>query len=69
MRILDRYILASIIRVFVLTLLIFAFLYILIDTTTNLDDLIERKVPIFLMIVYYLNNIRSSSSRQAQQPV
>jgi len=57
MRILDRYILTSIIRVFVMTILIFVLLYILIDTTTNLDDLIERQVPVRLWFVYYLNFI------------
>jgi len=55
MRILDRYILSSIIKIFILTILIFAFMYILIDTTTNLDDLIQRKVPIKLWLIYYLN--------------
>jgi len=55
MRILDRYILTSIIKIFLLTVFLFCFLYILIDTTSNLDDLIERQVPVKLWFKYYLN--------------
>ncbi|HLF18752.1 MAG TPA: LptF/LptG family permease [Candidatus Omnitrophota bacterium] len=55
MRILDRYILSSIIKIFVLTVIVFCLLYILIDTTNGLDDLIERKVSLGLLLFYYTN--------------
>ncbi len=53
MRIVDRYIIKSIIRMFFSCVLIFAFLYILIDIASNLDDLIERQVPLDILAQYY----------------
>ena len=49
MRILDNYILKSIIAVFAATILIFAFLYILVDAASNLDEIIGRKVGLKIM--------------------
>ena len=53
MRILDRYILTHIIRASFLTMLIFCFLYIMIDITSNLEELIDRKVPLGTLLGYY----------------
>lgn len=53
MRIVDRYILKSIIRIFCSCVLVFAFLYVLIDIASNLDDLIERKVNAEIIAQYY----------------
>ncbi len=55
MRILDNYILKSIISVFVATILIFAFLYILIDAASNLDEIIGRKVGLKVLAQYYFS--------------
>lgn len=55
MRLLDNYILKSIISIFVATILIFAFLYILIDAASNLDEIIGRKVGFKIMAQYYLS--------------
>lgn len=55
MRILDRYILKSISGVFFGTLIMFAFLFILIDTFGNLQDFIEKEVPFEVIGQYYLS--------------
>ncbi|MBF0522702.1 MAG: LptF/LptG family permease [Candidatus Omnitrophica bacterium] len=57
MRILDRYITKSIITIFIATVLIFCFLYILIDVTSNLDEYINHKVPIQILVEFYLLTI------------
>lgn len=54
MRIVDRYITRSIIRIFLGTVLIFCCLYILIDITSQLDEFIDHKVPIRILVEYYL---------------
>ncbi len=54
MRILDRYIFKSIVLIFLTTIFIFSFLYIIIDMASNLDDFIERKVPLLILVRYYL---------------
>ncbi|MBF0331352.1 MAG: LptF/LptG family permease [Candidatus Omnitrophica bacterium] len=53
MRILDRYILKSIITMFLGTILLFTFLYMLIDAATHLDDFLANKVPYGIIINYY----------------
>lgn len=55
MRILDRYIFKSIVTIFVGMILTFAFLFILIDTFSNLQDFIEKKVPLDVIGQYYLS--------------
>jgi lipopolysaccharide export system permease protein len=55
MRILDRYITKSVVSTFIFTILIFCFLYILIDITSQLDEFIDRKVPIEVLIQYYIS--------------
>ncbi len=53
MRILDRYLFLSIVRVFISTILLFTFLYILIDAASHLDDFISNKVPSLTILNYY----------------
>jgi lipopolysaccharide export system permease protein len=55
MRILDRYITKSIISIFLSSIIIFCFLYILIDVTSTLDEIIDRKVPFDILVKYYLS--------------
>ncbi len=55
MRIIERYINTSILKIFFLTMFIFVFLYLLIDITTQLDEFIDRKVPLEILLKYYLS--------------
>lgn len=55
MRVIDRYISASIFRIFTSTLLVFCLLYVLIDIASNLTELIDRKVPLRVLVEYYLS--------------
>jgi len=59
MRILDRYILRSILFVFIGTMFTFAFLFILVDLFSNLQDFIERAVSIPVIAEYYLTFLPS----------
>ena len=54
MRILDRYITRSVVVIFCVTLLTFCFLYVLIDITSQLDEFIDRKVPVSIITEYYI---------------
>lgn len=54
MTILDRYITKSIVKTFIGCLVVFSFLYVLIDTAANLDELLDRKVPFGIIVQYYL---------------
>ena len=53
MRIVDRYLLSLIVKIFLSTILIFCFLYILIDMAANLDEFIKQKVPLAVLLNYY----------------
>lgn len=53
MRILDNYITKSIVQIFISTILVFCFLYVLIDLATHLDDFISNKVPWQVVAGYY----------------
>ncbi len=55
MRILDRYIMKSIVTIFIMTMLVFCFIYVLIDSATNLDEIIDRKIAFDTLIQYYLS--------------
>lgn len=59
MCILDRYILKSILVIFVGTMFTFAFLFILIDLFTNLQDFIEKKVALDVIAQYYVSLLPS----------
>ena len=53
MQIIDRYILRSILVIFFCCIVIFSFLYILIDITSNLDEIIDQKIPLQILFQYY----------------
>ncbi len=55
MRIIDRYISRDLIKIFLTSVLTFCFLYVLIDITSNLDEIIGRKVPPVILLKYYLS--------------
>lgn len=55
MRIVDRYIFKSIVTTFLSTIFIFFFLYILIDIASNLNEIINRKVSLEILLQYYLS--------------
>jgi len=55
MRIIDRYITQSILTIFFSTVLIFCCLYILIDITATLDEIIDRQIPFDILVKYYLS--------------
>lgn len=54
MRILDRYIIKSVLNIFIICLFVFLFLYIIIDILSYLDDILKQQVGIKTLIQYYL---------------
>ena len=57
MLILDRYILKSILVIFLSCVFLFLFLYVVIDLLTNLEDMLKQKLEWFVLIQYYLANM------------
>ena len=57
MRILDRYILSSVIGIFLSCVFIFLFIYVIIDILSQLEDLLKYSVSIALLLQYYLTNL------------
>ncbi|MBI4706331.1 MAG: LptF/LptG family permease [Candidatus Omnitrophica bacterium] len=57
MRILDRYTLKPVVKIFISCVFIFLFLYIIIDVLTRLEDLMKLKIPIYILAQYYLLNL------------
>lgn len=55
MRILDRYILKSVLGVFLTCLFVFIFLYVIIDVFTHLEDMLRQRVPALVLLQYYLS--------------
>lgn len=55
MRILDRYILKSVVSVFFACILVFLFLYIIIDVFANLEEILKQQVNLSLLRDYYLS--------------
>ena len=55
MRILDRYILKSALGIFIGCLLLFFFLYIIIDVFSHLDEILKQRVNIAMLLEYYLS--------------
>ena len=53
MRILDSYITRSVVQIFLSTILLFCFLYILIDLASHMDDFLNNKVPLTTIASYY----------------
>lgn len=54
MRILDRYIIKSVLNIFILCLFVFLLLYILIDILSYLEEILKQQVGIKVIIQYYL---------------
>ncbi len=55
MRILDRYILKSVISIFLSCIFVFLFLYVIIDLLSNLEEILKQQVNLGLLIRYYLS--------------
>jgi len=55
MRILDRYILKSVVGLFLGCMLIFLCLYVIIDVFANLDEILKQKVALEILLTYYLS--------------
>lgn len=55
MRILERYILKSVLGLFATCLLTFLFLYVIIDVFSHLDEILKQKVAIDTLATYYLS--------------
>ncbi len=55
MRILDRYILKSIVTVFISCIFVFLFMYVIIDVLSHLDDILKRQTQLIILIQYYLS--------------
>ena len=55
MRILDRYILKSVLAIFISCIFIFLFLYVIIDVLSHLEDILKQQVSLSLLIQYYLS--------------
>jgi lipopolysaccharide export system permease protein len=54
MRILDRYILKSVLALFFQCLLTFLFLYIIVDVFSHLDEILKQRVSFNILNQYYL---------------
>ena len=54
MRIIDRYIIKQVSLGYILLLLSFLFLYVIIDLSTQLQDLFKDKPPFFIIAKYYI---------------
>ncbi|MFC1804383.1 LptF/LptG family permease [Candidatus Omnitrophota bacterium] len=57
MRILDRYIFRSALNLFIGCLLVFLFLYIIIDIFSHLDEILKQQVDLQTLLRYYLGYI------------
>jgi lipopolysaccharide export system permease protein len=54
MRILDRYIIKSVVTIFFTCVFLFLFLYIIIDVLSTLEDILKHRYDIQILIRYYL---------------
>ncbi len=54
MRILDRYILKSILIIFFCCIFVFLFLYVIIDILSHLEDILKQRVDLLTLSRYYL---------------
>lgn len=55
MRVLDRYVIKSVISIFLVCLFTFLFLYVIIDALTHLEDILKQQVSLNILIEYYLS--------------
>lgn len=54
MRIIDRYILKSVLGLFFGCLFLFLFLYVIIDVFSHLEDILKQRIAITILLPYYL---------------
>ncbi|MBN2119906.1 MAG: LptF/LptG family permease [Candidatus Omnitrophica bacterium] len=54
MRIIDRYIFKQVTSGYVLLLVAFLFLYVIIDASSQLQDILKDKIPFLIILKYYL---------------
>jgi lipopolysaccharide export system permease protein len=54
MRILDRYVLKSVLAIFLSCIFVFLFLYVIIDILSRLEDIIKQQIGLRLLVQYYL---------------
>jgi len=57
MRILDRYILKSVVSIFVSCIFVFLFMYVIIDVLSRLEDILKLHVHYTLLAKFYLANL------------
>ena len=57
MRILDRYILKSVVSIFISCIFVFLFMYVIIDVLSRLEDILKLHVHFLLIAQYYLTNL------------
>jgi len=57
MRILDRYILKSVVSIFISCIFVFLFMYVVIDILSRLEDLLKYHVHYTLLVQFYLTNL------------
>lgn len=55
MRILDRYILKSVLAIFFSCIFLFLFLYVIIDILSNLEDILKQHASLPILVYYYLS--------------
>ncbi len=54
MRILDRYIIKSVLNIFIMCLFVFLLLYVIIDVLSYLDEILKQQVSLKVLVQYYL---------------
>jgi len=57
MRILDRYVLKSVVSIFISCIFVFLFMYVIIDVLSRLEDILKLHVHFSLLAQYYLVNL------------
>jgi len=57
MRILDRYILKSIVSIFISCVFVFLFMYVIIDVLSKLEDILKNQIHYTLLVQFYLTNL------------
>ncbi|MBF0385433.1 MAG: LptF/LptG family permease [Candidatus Omnitrophica bacterium] len=55
MRILDRYINNSILKIFLAATVVFCVIYIIVELACTVDEIIDRKIPVNILVTYYLS--------------
>lgn len=57
MRILDRYILKSVLSILFSCIFVFLFLYVIIDILSHLEDILKQHLNLAFLMQYYLSNL------------